>query len=74
MQQPLQSYCKEHSYAIQIYLFIIGKLNANVAPLSSGLFWAHILPPCASTIFFDMNNPNPVPAVSDLVVNFVELW
>jgi hypothetical protein len=39
--------CKEHFYDIQIYyyLFTIGILNANVAPLPSGLFSAHILPP-----------------------------
>ena len=39
--------CKEHFYHIQIYyyLFTIGILNANVAPLPSALFSAHILPP-----------------------------
>jgi hypothetical protein len=31
--------------AIQIYLLATGKLNANVAPLPSALFSAHILPP-----------------------------
>jgi hypothetical protein len=34
------------------------------------LFPAHILPPWASTILLDMNNPNPVPD-SDFVANFV---
>src|SRR5919202_1633722 len=48
-----------------------GKLNENVAPLSSLLFSAHILPPCASTILFDMNNPKPVPPISDFEANFV---
>ena len=41
----------------------------NVAPFPSGLFCAHILPPCTSTIFFEINNPNPVPE-NDFVVNF----
>jgi hypothetical protein len=32
------------------------------------LFSAHILPPWASTILFDINNPSPVPCC-DLVAN-----
>jgi hypothetical protein len=43
------------------YLFLIGKLNENVAPFPSLLFSAHSLPPWASIILFDINNPNPVP-------------
>jgi hypothetical protein len=61
-----------NSCAIQAYLFTIGKLKANVAPLPSELFSAHILPPCASTMLFDMNNPSPVPPASDFVANFVK--
>ena len=46
-----------------IYIYLLnGRLKEKVAPFSSsGLFSAHILPPWASTIFFDMNNPSPVP-------------
>ena len=45
-------------------------LNVKVVPLSpSGLLLARILPPCASIIFFEINNPKPVPC-SDEVVNF----
>ena len=48
-----------------------GRLNSNTAPpLLSGLFSAHILPPCASTMLLQINNPKPVP-VSDAVANFV---
>jgi hypothetical protein len=36
-------------------------LKVNVAPLPPELFSAHILPPCASTILFAINNPRPVP-------------
>ena len=36
----------------------------NVAPFPSSLFCACILPPWASTIFLDTNNPNPVPPES----------
>jgi hypothetical protein len=43
-------------------LFTIGKLKENVAPLPSVLFSAHIVPPRASTIFLEINNPNPVPS------------
>jgi hypothetical protein len=46
-----------------------GILKLKVAPLPSLLFSAHILPPCASTILFEINNPKPVP-VSDFVANF----
>ena len=45
-------------------------LNEKVAPpLPSALFSAHILPPWASTMPLEINNPNPDP-VSDLVANF----
>jgi hypothetical protein len=47
-----------------------GKLNANVAPLPSLLFSAHILPPWASTIFLEIYKPNPVPS-KDFVANLV---
>ena len=52
----------------------IGKLNTNVAPLPSGLFSAHILPPWASIIPLHMNNPKPVPPVCDLVANCEKPW
>src|SRR5829696_3465696 len=45
-----------------------GRLNANIAPIPSGLFSAHILPPCANVIFFEMKSPSPVP-FSDLLTN-----
>ena len=38
------------------------------------LFSAHILPPWASTIFFDMYKPSPNPMSSDFVVNFKQFW
>jgi hypothetical protein len=44
-------------------------VNAKVAPFPKGLFSAHILPPCASMIFFDRNRPWPVP-MKDFVANF----
>ena len=47
-----------------------GRLNANVAPIPSSLFWAHILPPWASTMALEINKPKPVP-VTDFVANFV---
>jgi len=37
----------------------------------SGLFFAHIFPPCASTIPLQMKSPNPVP-ISDFETNFVK--
>jgi hypothetical protein len=43
-----------------VFLFT-GRLNVKVAPITSGLFSAHILPPCASTILLEIYNPNPVP-------------
>lgn len=49
----------------------IGKLNAKSAPLLSTLLTAHIFPPRASSIPFEINSPRPVP-LSDLVVNFVK--
>ncbi|MBV9666759.1 MAG: hypothetical protein JO327_01375 [Nitrososphaeraceae archaeon] len=33
-----------------LLFFVNGKLNANVAPIPSALFSAHIVPPRASTI------------------------
>jgi hypothetical protein len=46
------------------------RTNANVDPfLPSLLFLTRILPPCASIMFLEMNNPNPVP-VSDFAANF----
>jgi hypothetical protein len=53
-------------------LFAKGKLNENVAPLPppvESLFTAHILPSWASTMFFDIYKPRPIP-ISDFVVNF----
>ena len=43
----LTKFLQTNAYAVQIqyYLFPIGRLNANVAPVSSLLFSAHILPP-----------------------------
>ena len=49
---------------------LIGRLNENIAPLPLALFSAQILPPWDSTMFFDMNKPNPVPPVSDTTANF----
>ena len=63
----------DNSLIIAFYsllLLSIDKLKANVAPLPSLLFSAQILPPCASTILLDMNNPRPVPLWSDFVANF----
>src|ERR671930_2338538 len=50
---------------------LTGRVNENMAPFPSLLFSAHNLPPWDSMILFDMNKPNPVPPVSDLVANFV---
>src|SRR5919198_4444991 len=47
-----------------------GRLKLKVAPFPSILFSAHILPPWASIILLEINNPNPVP-VEDFEVNFV---
>jgi hypothetical protein len=50
------------------------KLNEKVAPFLTPfallLFSAHIVPPWASTMFFDMYKPSPIP-MSDFVANFV---
>src|SRR5215217_8328317 len=54
-------------------VYPFGRLNLNVTPFPSGLFSAQILPPWASTMLFEMNNPNPVP-VCDLETNFVKSW
>jgi hypothetical protein len=48
----------------------VGKLKLKVAPLSRRLFSAHILPPWASIMLLQMNNPKPVPPTSDFVTNF----
>jgi hypothetical protein len=49
-----------------------GMLKLKVAPLPSLLFSAHILSPCASTIFLQINNPKPIPVpLSDFIANFV---
>jgi hypothetical protein len=48
---------------------LIGKLNLNVAPFLFELFSAHIFPPWALIILFEINNPNPVPS-KDFVANF----
>jgi hypothetical protein len=55
-------------------LKLIGKLNAKVAPVFplKLLFSVPILPPCFSIILLEINRPNPVPPVSDLVANFVK--
>ena len=68
-------------YRITIFFFIyypsvvfyvgMGMLKANVAPLPSLLFSAHIFPPWDSTIFFARKRPSPVP-FSDLVANLVK--
>ena len=61
-----------NSVIFVIYDFLFtGKLNENVAPLLSALFSAHILPPWASIIFLEINNPKPVPPVCDFEANFV---
>ena len=36
-------------------------MKKKEAPFPSALFSAHIVPPWASTILFEINNPNPVP-------------
>ena len=55
-------YCKRFGQRISllIYNHFIGILNENLAPMPSLLFSAHILPPWASMILFEINNPNPV--------------
>jgi hypothetical protein len=45
-------------------------VNVKVAPLPSRLFSAQMLPPCASMILLEINNPKPVP-VMDFVTNLV---
>jgi hypothetical protein len=53
-----------------IYL-LNGRLNANVAPFPSGLVCAHILPPWASTMLFEINKPNPIPLLKvEPIANF----
>jgi hypothetical protein len=46
-----------------------GRVNVKVAPFSSELFCAHMLPPCAFTILLQIKRPSPVPA-KDFVANF----
>jgi hypothetical protein len=50
-----------------------GRVKANVAPLPSALFLAHILPPCDSTMYLEIYNPNPVP-LSDFVANLENIF
>ena len=55
-----------------------GRLNVNVEPTSFSLSFslllvAHIFPPCISIILLQINNPKPVPAIGDLVTNFVKI-
>src|SRR5688572_27063529 len=57
---------KERKRAVQL----TGIVNENVAPFSSLGTSAHISPPCASTMFFDMKSPNPIP-LSDFDANFL---
>jgi hypothetical protein len=47
------------------------RVNVKVEPISSSLFFAYILPPRASIMLLETNNPRPVP-VWDLLVNFVK--
>src|SRR5215471_8724546 len=42
-------------------LFSNGRLKVNVAPFPSVFSSVLMLPPCASRIFLEMNNPIPVP-------------
>ena len=60
-------------YGYKFILFFNGRLKPNVAPLSLKLFSAHIFPSCASTIFFEIYNPKPVPLL-DCVTNFVNIF
>ena len=56
-------YCKRFGHRISlllIYDHFIGTLNENLAPMPSLLFSAHILPPWASMILLEINNPMPV--------------
>ena len=67
-------YVVSYIYIYHIYQTVshnAGRLNANVAPFPSGLFSAHILPPCASTIFLETYSPNPRPS-EEVVANFVK--
>src|SRR4030095_14335683 len=63
-------FCKNGCYPVFSIQVLSGRLKLNVAPLSA-LFSAHIFPPCASTIPFEMKSPSPVP-ISDLDANFVK--
>lgn len=56
-QEPNQKY----GFYGSLFLFISGMLKEKVAPFTISLFFAHILPPWASTILLHMYNPNPVP-------------
>lgn len=44
-----------------------GKIE-KLPPLLPLLLYAHILPLCASTILFEINNPNPVPVLKLVVI------
>ena len=48
----------------------IGNVKLKVAPFSSELFSAHILPLCASIIFLHISTPKPVPVVELETLNF----
>lgn len=62
------------SISMYLYTMLIGKLNANVAPVSPlrTLLLAHILSPCFSIMLLEIKRPKPVPPVSDFVTNFVK--
>jgi hypothetical protein len=62
----MQNY-SNYKYVLLCY---IGRVKLKVDPLPSELLWAHILPPCASIIFFEIKSPKPVPT-TDFEVNFV---
>ena len=53
----------------EIDLSSTGILKLKVLPIPFWLFDAQILPPCASTMFFEMYSPKPVP-LSDFEINF----
>jgi hypothetical protein len=48
----------------------ISRVKLKLDPLPLELFWAHILPPYASIIFFEIKSPKPVPTI-DFEVKFV---
>jgi len=54
---------------LDVLLCYIGMVKLKIDPLPLELFWAHILPPCASIIFFEIKSPKPIP-ITDFEVNF----